>query len=143
MEDIIHELEQRTTKKTNFMIFNMAEDGSNDSAKVADILAFLNVAPQIDNNNFKILRLGRMAAGGKPRALRVTLRTADDMKLVLRCANRMKAYPTPRIFIPRDLTPRQVENKNRVLEKFRQRRGRGKEVSLKYIDDFPKIVGSQ
>ncbi|GJQ86128.1 hypothetical protein Trydic_g4971 [Trypoxylus dichotomus] len=91
MEDIIHELEQRTTKKTNFMIFNMAEDGSNDSAKVADILAFLNVAPQIDTNNLKTLRLGRMAAGGKPRPLRVTLRTADDVKLVLRCANRMKA----------------------------------------------------
>ncbi|GJQ72758.1 hypothetical protein Trydic_g1411 [Trypoxylus dichotomus] len=59
MEDVIHELEQRTTKKTNFMIFTMAEDGSNDNAKVADILAFLNVAPQVDTNNLKTLRLGR------------------------------------------------------------------------------------
>ncbi|GJQ70037.1 hypothetical protein Trydic_g22520 [Trypoxylus dichotomus] len=143
MEDIIHELEQRTTKKTNFTIFNMAEDSSNDSAKVADILAFLNVAPQIATNNLKTLGLGRVAAGGKPRSLRVTLGTANDVKLVLRCANRLKGYPTPRIFISRDLTPRQVENKNRVLEEFRRRRSRGEDVSLKYIDGFPKIVGSK
>ncbi|GJQ72110.1 hypothetical protein Trydic_g3206 [Trypoxylus dichotomus] len=121
----------------------MAEDGSNDTAKVADVLVFLNVAPQIDTNNLKTLRLGRMAAGGKHRPLRVTLGTADDVKLVLCCANRMKAYQTPRIPISRDLTPRQVDNKNRVLEEFQQRRGRGKEMSLKYIDRFPKIVGSK
>ncbi|GJQ86969.1 hypothetical protein Trydic_g5181 [Trypoxylus dichotomus] len=84
-----------------------------------------------------------MPAGGEPRPLRVTLRTADDVKLVLRCANRMKTYPTPRIFISGDLTPRQAENKKRVLEEFRRRRGRGEEVFLKYIDGFPKIVGSK
>ncbi|GJQ69099.1 hypothetical protein Trydic_g6263 [Trypoxylus dichotomus] len=50
----------------------------------------------------------------------------------------------------RDLTPKQVENKNRVLEEFRRRRGRGEEVSLKsiYFKDtsslgFPKIVESR
>ncbi|GJQ88523.1 hypothetical protein Trydic_g4934 [Trypoxylus dichotomus] len=143
MEDIIHELEQRTTKKTNFMIFNMAEYVSNDSARVTDILTFLNVAPQIDTNNLKTLRLGGMATGGKARPLRVTLGTADDVKLVLRCANRMKAYSTPRKFISRDLTPRQVKNKNSVLQEFRWRRGRGEEVSLKYTDGFSKIVGSK
>ncbi|GJQ85586.1 hypothetical protein Trydic_g5898 [Trypoxylus dichotomus] len=143
MEAIIHELGQRTTKKTNFMIFNMAEDGSNDGAKVADILTFLNVAPQIDTNNLKTPTLGRIATGGKPRPLRITLRTADDVKLVLRCANRMRAYSTPRMFISRDLTPRQVETRNGVLEEFRRRRGEGEKVPLKDIDGIRKIVESK
>ncbi|GJQ76049.1 hypothetical protein Trydic_g18100 [Trypoxylus dichotomus] len=69
MEYIVHELAQRATKKTNVIIFNISEDDS-DEAKVADILAFLNVAPQIDTNNLKSFTLSKTATGVKPRPLK-------------------------------------------------------------------------
>ncbi|GJQ78501.1 hypothetical protein Trydic_g11616 [Trypoxylus dichotomus] len=47
MEDIIHELEQRTTKKTNFKIFNMADDGSNEVRRLLISWLFLMWHPRL------------------------------------------------------------------------------------------------
>ncbi|GJQ88184.1 hypothetical protein Trydic_g13179 [Trypoxylus dichotomus] len=87
--------------------------------------------------------LGKVASGVKPRPLKVILKITDVVKLVLRCANKMRAYSTPGILISTNLTPRQVENKNGVLEKSRRLRSRAEEMPLKYIDGFPKTIESK
>ncbi|KAK9736312.1 hypothetical protein QE152_g12556 [Popillia japonica] len=168
-DDVVHEIEQRREKKQNVIIFNVADDEKDDTAKVAEIFKFMKVdreitlnniktyrlgrekivnKPKVDReitlNNIKTYRLGREKIVNKPRPIKVVLGDAMEAKLILRMSRALKNYPaTRKIFISKDLKVRQIEKKNKIMKEFLERKSRGEGVFVRYIDRIPKILVSK
>ncbi|KAK9694539.1 hypothetical protein QE152_g33468 [Popillia japonica] len=152
-DDVVHEIEQRREKKQNVIIFNVADDEKDDTAKVAEIFKFMKVDREITLNNIKTYRLGREKITyrlgrekivNKPRPIKVVLGDAMEAKLILRMSRALKNYPAARkIFISKDLKVRQIEKKNKIMKEFLERKSRGEGVFVRYIDRIPKILVSK
>ncbi|KAK9686290.1 hypothetical protein QE152_g37298 [Popillia japonica] len=131
-DDVVHEIDQRREKKQNVIIFNVADDEKDDTAKVAETFKFIKVDREITLNNVKTYRLGILPRLGrekivnKPRPIIVVLGDAMEAKLILRMSRALKNYPAARkIFISKDLTVRQIEKKNKIMKEFLERKSRG------------------
>lgn len=143
-DDVVHEIEQRREKEQNIIIFNVADDEKDDTAKVAEIFKFIKVDQQITLNNVKTYRLGREKIVNKPRPIKVVLGDAVEAKLILRMSRTLKNYPAARkLFISKDLTVRQMEKKNKIMKEFLERKAGGEGVLLRYVDGMPKILVSK
>jgi hypothetical protein len=61
-----------------------------------------------------------------------------QVETILKNSKKLKNYRF-KIFVVKDLTARQLTAKNKILEDFRERRSRGEDVILKFVNGMPTI----
>lgn len=152
-EEIIAEMNDRSRRSKNVMLFNLSEtlEGNVDSRRKHDrtILNKLvtSYIPNIDFNVVKILRVGKPQSN-KKRPVKLIFESDSDAKAFLKSfstdsATRIdQCFSNVRAF--RDRTPREMDHINSLRSDLNRRVSAGeKDLTIKFINNVPKIVKNQ
>ncbi|KAK9723426.1 hypothetical protein QE152_g19205 [Popillia japonica] len=141
-DEFMFEVEERRRRENNLVIFNLEDTNSrdNDIKPAKEVIHVLNPSINIPSET-GCHRLGREYLPDKRRPLKITVASLDEIKAIMRNARKLKQFAgESKIFISRNLTPRELDAKNRVLSDFRARRDKGENVFLKYSFGIPKVM---
>lgn len=146
-EEVVGEVQERQSRKLNVIMFGLPEPSSDsrgnatDSEEVSMVLR--SVAPSLDVSTVNSHRLGRLRPGAdRPRPVKIVLRSEDDVRTVIRNANKLRETPRfSRIYVSYDKTARQIELYKDVKRQLDERVAGGeKNIRIKYMRGIPKIV---
>lgn len=146
-EELVVEVSERAKRKNNVMLFKVAEQQQSMSASdrverdkqvVSDVLR--SVAPDMELDNIKILRLGKFVAG-KDRPIRATLTGESKVFGIIKNAKKLQSTKYKNISLSFDRTVRQSQAYKRTKELLEHRRENGEEnLIIKYKNGIPTIV---
>lgn len=141
---IITELQDRQSRESNVLIFNLEESTITDrqerrraiSANLCSIIH--SIDDSIDVSNIKFFRLGKYVEG-KIRPLKVTLSSKVDALAILKNKKRISGN----LKIQSDLTPMQQKHLRDLRAKLRDLNQGGENKTIKYIKGVPQIVNAK
>lgn len=149
-EEIISEINERSRRASNVMLFNLKESASRDiKAKqdhdmrlVTKIITTMNA--HIDIAGIKTLRVGR-SVKDKVRPLKLVLKSSDEAKQFLRNFSKDevgKADPSLMgISVSSDKTLKERQFLNKLREELGSRVDKGeRDLTIKYLSGVPSIV---
>lgn len=147
IDEIVHEINDRKSRENNIVMFNIPEvepaGGDGDTVTATNILNFVS-GSRVRTDSMKCFRLGKAVNPGKCRPLKVVLGSAEERKIVLTNAKKLKDFSGPsKLFIARDLTIREMDTRNGIMSEYRTRRANGENISLKYVSGMPRIIEQQ
>jgi hypothetical protein len=136
----LDEMEERSIRKNNIIIFNVDESGSEDSKvrQDCDTNEVKTVLDKIGVSEVRFercIRLGKRGqVGGKPRPIRVRIDSFDDKITILKKSNSLRAKgresqrQTP--FITSDLTVMQRKLRKELIDELKARLDEGENVRI-------------
>ena len=139
-ELIINEAMERFKKSNNLILYNVPEDKSNDDVTIAnDILECIDASLIVKPEN--VSRIGQSGDSGKPRLLRLTLYSTEQVKLALRKKYLLKRSIFKDVFVTNDKTKSQRDHLNNLKSSLKVRIDNGdSNLTIKYIQGIPQIV---
>ena len=135
------EIEQR---KTSVIIHGIAESTMDtlDERIETDLLQVAGMLQELDLNDVKVekvIRLGKKAPSGekdtKPRPLKVIVDNEDNKWRIVRNAKNLRDSKDggwERVFVHQDLTPRQREARNKLVQQLKTRVAQGEKDLIIY-----------
>lgn len=135
-EHLIAEIIDRQNRAKNLIVYNLQETLT-DTPTDDDMQKFISVINNeaITGNSISNLRRLGKKSHDNIRPLLVSLTSPSDAVTIL------KTYKTrDRIYINRDLTVQQRNQAYITRNEFKNRKEKGENVKLKYINGMPKIV---
>lgn len=149
-EDILSEINDRTRRASNIMIYNLVESTNKDS-KVRkshdDHLTtkiFEATCPGLISYKFPTARVGK-ATPNKPRPLKVMLKGQSDALEILRnfSSDHLKTVDDMlhHVKVSRDRTPQEIKHLNDLRDQLKSRQDKGeKDITIRYLNGIPSIV---
>lgn len=144
ISQVINELQDRQSRESNVLIFNLEETNAADhlertravSAKLFDVIH--SIDDSIDVSNIKFFRLGKYVEG-RIRPLKVTLSSKADALTLLKNKKRISGN----LRIRSDLTPMQQQHLRDLRTKLQDLNDGGGNKTIKYIKGVPQIVDAK
>lgn len=146
------EIIERALRASNILIYNLPEsserDQVHDSEEACKILNAVDPtsATQIMSCRRlgKVLPVGSVSDGSKPRPLKVVLTGADVARTVMRKKKVLSATDYKNISISDDKTPAQIRELKMLREELKRRTASGeRNLTIKYDRGVPTIVEQQ
>lgn len=134
-ERVINEINERQTRMSNVMIFNLPESNSQNS----DLNAVKDIVREVAQEDLhinKIFRVGKKNKSGN-RALKVIFSKTEDANKLIR--SKKDILKDRKIFINADLTPLQLNNWQNMKKEVEDRRTKGENVTIRYHKGVPQI----
>ena len=131
------EEEEILSRQTNLIIHGVSESDSDDvKQRIEDDL--LQTATMLQELNIegvmveKVIRLGKKPEGSnpKPRPMKVVVDTTDNRNRIIRKAKNLRLIQKDgwcKVFVHQDLTPKQRETRNALIQEMKQRTMNGEE----------------
>lgn len=149
-EILIGEVNERTRRAYNIMIYNLVEstDNAADNRKQHDLALVTKLFKSIDQdfnlNGIKSFRVGTKKPG-KYRALKVILNSPPDVRLILSKFSSESAAKLDQRFsnikMSRDRTPRELNYFKCLMQELKEREDQGEtDLTVKYLNGVPSIV---
>ena len=136
-QDDLEEVEEVRRRKTNVIIHGLKEpaDGDKDSEHEQDASSIEHLLHELKCDEVSVnstVRLGKKPAGEdtKPRPIKLVLASEEHKDKVLRGAKNLKyarVNTLDKVFIHQDLTPRQREQRKKLVEELKVRRSQGEQ----------------
>lgn len=138
-EEIIQESVDRSLRASNIIMANVPEsDAKQEVDVVNDILEVIDPAAIAHPENVR--RLG-VKHGNQPRLLKVDLKSAELVKIVLRKRSMLKKTEYKNIMVHEDRTPAQNKYFKDLKQEIKLRQDRGElNLGIKYTNGIPSIV---
>lgn len=140
-EDIFQEAEERMQRSCNLILLNLPESNEKDAnlRKNDDIHRCKGIITQqtSDINIGSCIRLGKYTEN-RVRPLKVVF---ENRMQAINCLQSYKLKE--RYYLNRDLTPRQQNHCFDIRKEFRERKGNGEQIQLRYKNGIPYIVASE
>lgn len=146
-EEIVAEINDRNSKKSNIILFGVPEPNQNlpsdtrlesDKASVVDLLNL--VLPNESFEHVKPIRLGKYDIH-QNRIIKVPLNNEHIVQNVIRNASRLRNSPKYKtISVSFDRTRRQIEHYKKIKSEMLERNKNGDKCKIKYISGVPRIV---
>ena len=130
------EQRQRKLREKNVIIFGIGEDTKKeenlvqDSNRVSDVIGFITKGEK-EVRVESICRLGKK--GGKPRPIKVTMKSTDEKRQVLNNARKLKHADKKclqKVFVANDLTQSQREKDKALRQELKDRKLNGEDVII-------------
>jgi hypothetical protein len=128
------EIEKR---KTSVIVHGVPESVAATSEQRVDddlshLASLLQDTPMAGTQFEKVIRLGKKSSdtGAKPRPLKLILDLVDSKVNLLKCSKNLrlkKVAEWPTILIHQDLTPKQREARNRLVQELKSRQSQGEQ----------------
>lgn len=146
-EEVIMELNDRSIRKKNIIIFGLPEQdqtGPAENRLQKDKTAVSEVLKVIDANVNTMLikptRLGRFT-NNKARPLKITLQDELEVLNVIKKARNLKNSPYKNVSVAFDRTQRQIDHYKKLQEEMKSKNsGDTQEFKIRYFNGSPKIV---
>lgn len=153
IEAAIAEMNERTRRSKNVMVFNLTEssdrDANNRKRHDLDLInkLFSPLLPTLMINKTKAFRVGKKSPG-KFRPLKVVLENASDVSTVISSFSTESAAMVDPSFssvkVSRDKTPREISHLSSLRSELEERSAGGEiDLTIKYINNVPQIVKNQ
>lgn len=149
-EEILQELNERNSRKNNFLAFNIPEQSSSLSksdrltAEMRDVSELITSASSdIPLDNIRVLRLGKfIPTSSRPRPLKITLSDAKYVHEIVKNSKRLRSIDKfKNVTVSFDRTSRQINLYNDLKREMAERVQNGEtNLKIKYINGVPKIV---
>jgi len=140
LEDFMREYNDRQNRKSNVLIFNVKESNAIESNKQAEddsrLIRDIIQERELDIVPLRITRLGRRQSN-KARPIKIILNNELDAKRLLR-SNSLVDDNNIRFHV--DRTPKQMDFFNKLKQELEERRNRGENVFIRYVNDVPCIT---
>lgn len=144
VSEIIDELQDRQSRESNIIMFNLEEVAESDpkkrneieSGKIASIIS--SIDDSINTSGIRFARLGKFLQG-KQRPIKITLSSKSD---VLKVLKKKRIINIP-VKIHGDLTPMQRQHLSDLRAQLDELNRKGGNKTIKYIRGKPQIVDSK
>lgn len=142
--DVITELQDRSSRAKNIIMFNVEESKSSDvSTRIEhDKHCLVDIFSQLELNepsDLKVSRLGGLSAK-KPRPLKIIF---SDTSVVTECLRRKNKLNGTDVRISADYTPMQRKQYKKLSEEVKLRRANGESnITIRYRNGSPYIATS-
>lgn len=151
VEEIIQEIEERSRRKCNIVVFGLEESdqnataelrNNNDRTVVQNMLQIIN--PNENYTVIKQIRLGKYLQGGK-RPVKIVLNNDLEVQRVIKNAKRLKNDNFfKQVTISYDRTPKQIayyrELRQELIRRKEEDPVEGASLRIKYVNGLPKII---
>lgn len=147
-EDIIHEINDRSSRARNIVLHNIPESRHADPHMKKDHdldnLKSIFGSIQFHTESFTFFRLGK-SAGKKPRPIKVIFKSQSEVISFFKSFSQVKirdALPDlPDVTASRDRTTKEREHLGALRSSLAERTGNGEEnLTIKYLNGIPKII---
>lgn len=151
-DDIISEINDRSRRACNIMVYNLFESANRDSKvrkshdeKLTSTM-FEAICPGLISYKFSTARLGK-ATPNKTRPLKVMLKSQSDALELLRnfSSDHLKTVDDKflDVRVSRDRTPQESKHLNDLRDQLKSRQSKGENnITIRYINGIPSIVKS-
>lgn len=131
------EFKSRIDREKNVIMYGVDEILDLEVA-VKDILQLtLNQA----NVSFKkFYRIGKAQNRSNPRPVKIEFSSKESALLVLRNKDKLPKVKYPNVKVANDYTPRQKEELSLVFQELDNRKAKGENIKIKFINGHPQIV---
>nr|CAH7714010.1 unnamed protein product [Callosobruchus chinensis] len=147
LEEIITEVEERSKRRKNLVIFGVPEQDqslsnndqvSRDVTNTVEILRVMN--RDIDAQAIKPIRLGKHVEG-KSRPIKVYFGSEQQVTQIIHNARALRNSRYKKVSVSYDRTPRQQAHYKRIKEQLQERENAGEaNLKIKYVNGTPRIV---
>lgn len=149
-EEIIAEMQDRSRRSRNVMLFNLAEsqDGNVEARRQQDRSAINKLVttylPDIDFSAVKVLRVGKTQSN-KTRPVKLIFGSDSDARGFMMSFTSASASQIDQRFsntrVSRDRTPREMEHLNSLRTELSRRVSGGERgLTIKFVNNVPQIV---
>ena len=143
--DPCSEMNERSVRAKNIIIFNMVESRSSNFKERIDhdkahVISVLEKLAMDVNTSFKVFRIGKPGSGGG-RPLKVVF---NEQSMALQCLKRRKRLEGSNMAIKSDLTALQRNNLKKLHEELNRRKNSGElDLVISYRNAIPQIIKSK
>lgn len=140
-EEIISELQDRTRRQNNVIIYGLDENPNSTLGDMAAVNNVMNITSNADHiiTASSVIRLGKI--GSKPRPVKVVLPNPFIARTVLKNKKRLLNSTYKTVKIQDDLTKRQLTYLQQIRNDLNERIAKGENnLTIRYIKQIPTIV---
>lgn len=141
---IINEISERQTRENNMIVFGIEENTGNEAATADKYLVkeIVNtLVPDMQTEDIKVYRIG--TPGQNKRPLKVIMNNKNEVYKVLKNKYKLKDSQFKNLNIVTDQTKLQRDYYKKTKDELEDRKSKGEQLYIKYINGTPTIVKSK